>query len=180
MKNKFLLYDKPGSISKETKKLKNLAKISHEVNPEDKQDQEKLNGSLLDSPLVQPQMRYKARSDLERIYDEVNKNSYGRANKEIIENQFKMLDFNAASKKKNKTEDDQLGDDSFDDQKHLTLKPKDEKKQKTREQIKKEMNLEAKNLMSEFHVKTHFKGATSIANANSIIYSYNLIRFCFT
>jgi len=157
----------PGSKSKETKKLKILPQASHEVNQDENQDQDKLNTSLIESPLVQPQMRYKARSDLERIYDEVNKNSYGRANKEIIQNQFKMFDFNAASKKKNKVEDDQQGDESIDDRKNLMLKAKDEKKQKTREQIKKEMNLEAKNLMSEFHVKTHFKGASSIANANS-------------
>jgi hypothetical protein len=120
-------------------------------------------------------MRYKARSDLERIWELVNKNTFGRANKEIIENQFKIFDSN--KEKKNKNEDDEKEDEFIENKKHLNVNPKDlEKKQKTREQIKKEMNVDAKNIMSELHVKTHFKGATSLANSHSMFIN-NLIIY---
>lgn len=117
-------------------------------------------------------MRYKARSDLERIYDEVNKNSYGRANKEIIDNQFKMFENNSVNlKKKNKNDEDCNAEEYMKENRHLTINPKqNDKKQKTREQLKKEMNVEAKNLMSDLHVKTHFKAATSLANSPSKLY----------
>ena len=48
--------------------------------------------------IIQPTMRFKARTDLERIYDAVNEYSYGRASKWIINRQLKELDLNCAVK----------------------------------------------------------------------------------
>ena len=52
--------------------------------------------------LLQPTMRYKARTDLERIVDTVNHYSYGRASKWIINRQLKELDLNFAIKNESK------------------------------------------------------------------------------
>ncbi len=41
---------------------------------------------------IQPSMRFRPRTELERIYDSVNKYSFGRADKEIINEQLKSLD----------------------------------------------------------------------------------------
>jgi len=162
------MYEKPGSSKehpKATKYSKNNSQnasfyLNHEIDA--------LNNSLYDNlHILQPHMRYKARSDLERIWDSVNKTNLGRANKEIIENQFKIFESN--NKKKNRIEDEKKDDDFIDNKRHLNVNQNEpEKKSKTREQIKKEMNVEAKNILSELHVKTHFKGATSLANSDSI------------
>jgi hypothetical protein len=166
------MYDNPGSPKEHPKTIKfsrnnsknNSFYLNHDLEP--------LNHSLNDNlQILQPHMRYKARSDLERIWDSVNKTNLGRANKEIIENQFKIFDSN--NKKKNKIEDEKKDDEFIDNKRHLNrnqIEP--EKKSKTREQIKKEMNVEAKNILSELHVKTHFKGATSFANSMSIFSLY--------
>lgn len=42
--------------------------------------------------LIQPIMRFKPRIELERVLDEINKNSFGRADKSIIEKQLSKLD----------------------------------------------------------------------------------------
>jgi hypothetical protein len=179
LKNRYSLYDKPGSQSVDTK-LK-IPKNNNSRHNETSIDGSKLDGEIINQSLnesqqiLQPHMRYKARSDLERIWEEVNKNSYGRANKEIINNQFKMLENNSVNtkKKKNKIEEDNIAEEFMKENRHLNIKVIDnDKKQKTREQIKKEMNVEAKNLMSELHVKTHFKAATSLANTLSIFKTY--------
>ena len=47
-------------------------------------------------------MRFRARTDLERVCDSVNKYSYGRASKWIINRQLKELDLNFAVKKQSK------------------------------------------------------------------------------
>lgn len=47
-------------------------------------------------------MRFKARTDLERIYDIVNSYSFGRAPKWIIKRQLKDLDLNFATKPRKK------------------------------------------------------------------------------
>jgi hypothetical protein len=46
------------------------------------------------STYLQPSMRYKPRTDLERIYDTINQYSYGRAEKDLIDSQLKLLELN--------------------------------------------------------------------------------------
>lgn len=41
---------------------------------------------------VQPNMRYKARTDLERIFETINRYNYGTVDKEIVENQLRSLE----------------------------------------------------------------------------------------
>jgi len=60
---------------------------------------------------IQPNMRFRARTDLERIYDAVNGYSLGRASKWIINKQLKELDLYTAVKTNNKRESQDI--DSF-------------------------------------------------------------------
>jgi hypothetical protein len=112
-------------------------------------------------------MRYKARTDLERIYDEISKYNYGNVNKNIIINQLKGLDltgphkFNRddlllsnlneicnqdSSKKYEKTENtENVNTTSFTT------------KRNKRKQVD---NSGAKNLMKDLYFKTHFKAAS--------------------
>ena len=43
---------------------------------------------------VQPQMRFKPRTELERISDAINYYSYGRVNKDLVNKQLLKLDLN--------------------------------------------------------------------------------------
>ena len=42
--------------------------------------------------MKQPEMRYKPRTDMERIFETINKNSFRKVDKGIIDNQLKTLD----------------------------------------------------------------------------------------
>lgn len=45
-------------------------------------------------------MRFKPRTDLERIYEAINGYSFGRVNRDIVEKQLKSLDLNYMKKKR--------------------------------------------------------------------------------
>jgi len=49
--------------------------------------------------IVQPTMRYKPRTDIERIYCTVNEYSYGKISKDIVNDQLSKLDLNNLKKK---------------------------------------------------------------------------------
>jgi len=141
---------------------------------------EDLNNSYNKCMIKQPEMRFKPRTDLERIFDEINKNSFRKLDKNIIERQLKTLEINA-TKKNNESENDsdEIPDykdaakmeEQYDDFDYLGLdkqteetKAEIEKKMKYQISRKKELNSQAKNLMKELHNKTHFKGVTSMVN----------------
>lgn len=112
-------------------------------------------------------MRYKARTDLERIFDVINKYNYGAANKKIIINQLKNLDLHGPHKLLK--DDLLLGNLSeiFDQEQkkfnektettdHINITTTTTKRMK-RKQVD---NSGAKNLMKDLYYKTHFKAAS--------------------
>jgi hypothetical protein len=137
--------------------------------------------------LAQPSMRFKARTDLERIAETVNKYNFGRADYHIINKQLKNLELNISKKIKDENEDEVIPDyasslikrierhrDSEmrkekefllnhvnNEQKHINsnniLVSDSDRKKKGKKKID---NSQARNLMSDLHIKTHFKGAT--------------------
>lgn len=123
---------------------------------------------------IQPKMRYKARTDLERIFDVVNQNSYGAMNKNILNKNLMNLDPDIKRKKglqmiKNMSSSElaKLGLNINKEKEHelLNLKAKDIdfflKKQST---AKKHVdNSQAKLLMKELYNKTHFKAASTLS-----------------
>jgi hypothetical protein len=135
--------------------------------------------------IKQPQMRFRARTDMERVFESINKNSFRKLDRKIINKQLKSM----SEPKKNENylhKHDQIIDykdaqidgeselDDFDylglkieeDHNALLLKMEIEKKMKLINSRKKELNSQAKFLIKEFHNKTHFKGVTTMVNFN--------------
>lgn len=166
----------------------------------------KLNATSTAVIMKQPEMRFKPRTDLERIFDEINKNSFRKLDKNIIEKQLKTLEMNSTKKftfeneqnnNLNQAKDEipdynpafKMDDLFHDDLDYLNIekekteenKGDKEKKLKIEKSRKKELNLHAKNLMKEFHNKTHFKGVTSMVNFKNqtCIYLFSKKKFCF-
>jgi hypothetical protein len=133
--------------------------------------------------ILQPTMRFKPRTDLERVYQAANEYSYGRISKEVIEQHLKALELNSvrrssstdnflkllekrpqSSGSKNHSNIslpfiDPLGDQDTTENKDTKKLYEDPKK--IRQQLK-QANLDARRMMGDFHVKTHFKAAETI------------------
>lgn len=115
-------------------------------------------------------MRFKARTDLERIFDVINKYNYGSANKKIISNQLKNLELNGPQKQSIiNGEDILLG--VYNRAMEISSNKKDIDRFDSSDQIntsftakraKRKMvdNSGAKNLMKDLYFKTHFKAAS--------------------
>lgn len=137
------------------------------------------------SQFLQPSMRYKPRTDLERVFDTINKYSFGRVSKEIVDRQLKSLDL-TTNKQQIVQEQEELDFDNCilevsNCQKNKVKMQTDiEKQMETRDKIRakrKEFsmirrrkfvdNSSAKQVMSELHNKTHFKAATGFTLFNN-------------
>ena len=163
--------------------------INNKENSPGKVDDLNISGSK--STIKQPEMRFKPRTDLERIFDEINKNSFRKLDKNIIEKQLKTLEMNHTKKFNDENDADEIPDykdaakldQPLDDFDYLALdKETDEsrgeleRRMKSLKSRKQELNSQAKNLMKEFHNKTHFKGVTSMMNFKKITC---ILQFCF-
>lgn len=142
--------------------------------------------------IKQPEMRFKPRTDLERVFDEINKNSFRKIDKNIIDKQLKTLDM-TTTKKLNSEDNDPYKipdykeasklDEPYDDFDYLGINNREteekkieyEKKMKLIKSRKKDLNSQAKNFMKEFHNKTHFKGVMSMVNFNGIFFTKLII-----
>lgn len=69
--------------------------------------------------IEQPIMRYKPRTDLERIYYSINEYSYGKISKDIIDEQLSKLNLNILKKK---DEEDHMDNTLLDKYKNLDEK----------------------------------------------------------
>ena len=137
--------------------------------------------------ISQPTMRYKPRTDLERVYDVLNTYHCDEKPREIIERQLKSINLYEFKKPRNST--NSLGKNENEDKKTTSSKvlvsrsvrkkhPKFDlyKKNKVYYNPKKEelkpwqrredLNTEAYGLLSSYHYKTHFKAAEEIAESN--------------
>jgi len=114
---------------------------------------------------VQKEMRFKPRTDLERIFDTINDYSYGKINKEILNKQLKNLDLKKPDISENS--DHHLMPNISDD-KSNTIAEITSSKLNSIKRYKRKLvdNSEAKNLLKDYHNKTHFKAATDVALFN--------------
>ena len=127
---------------------------------------------------VQPFMRFKPRTDLERIYDSVNLNYYGSINRKIVDRQLKYLDlnnpmkmdeYNNVNSKSVKTLDENIQESKEKND----IIDKNEENDNNEKKIsnkrilnylpKKFINMDSKKIMQYFHYKTHFKAVQSLA-----------------
>lgn len=110
-------------------------------------------------------MRFKPRTDLERIFDTINDYSYGKINKEILNKQLKNLDV----KKTEVLEDSDHNQlpNSSDDKTNVIAEITSSKLNNIKRYKRKLVdNSEAKNLLKDYHNKTHFKAATDVSLFN--------------
>lgn len=139
-------------------------------------------------------MRFKPRTDIERIFDEINKNSFRKLDKKILDNQMreiisrKSLHSNKSNESfsKNKDENKSFEKNNFEKElsffndnnddieqylNNLRRKKEEERRKQSNDKEyrklynrKNELNQEAKKILNEFHHKTHFKAVSMIAN----------------
>ena len=90
-------------------------------------------------------MRFKARTDLERVYDTINDYSYGKVNKRIIYKQLRNLDLNIPFKLEKQREEEHYNE------KKRMLKENSLKEYEYEEELGKEENTK-----NEFYKKFFF------------------------
>ncbi len=138
---------------------------------------------------VQPFMRFKPRTDLERIYDSVNLNYYGSINRKIVDRQLKYLDLNNPMKidennnvnsksAKNLDEIQEAKEKNYIIDNYKNEENDNNEKKISNKRIlnylpKKFINMDSKKIMQYFHYKTHFKAIQSLAlSRDKIIKNY--------
>ena len=127
--------------------------------------------------IEQPKMRFKPRTDLERIVDSLNSYSYMKEYSKLVRKQLKNLEITSLKKMTLKEESfesstselsssfDEIrvkSDLSIDSNSISNSKKKEKKKKKRKGRILVYPNM-AKQLLGEYHNKTHFKAATALA-----------------
>ena len=170
-------------------------------------EEEKIKDILKNNILIQPEMRFKARTDLERIYDALFEKNFRLNEKQIIERQLKNLNLNSYQtpeiiKKKMTIVTPNDENKIEEEERKYKIKPNplyEEAKKKEREknsvdiiygegklyynpkklffkpwQKNLDLNSEAEGILSEYHIKTHFKACAEIAenkiNSNLIFH----------
>ena len=128
----------------------------------------KLNKSNSNS-LIQPKMRFKPRTDLERIVDQMNSISYNKNNSKIIKSQLKRLGLkspnliNENQIEISENESSETSEETFKAQKNKIERNNNSIIQKLSKfsgfKIK-VISKEIKEIMKDYHKKTHFKGAS--------------------
>ena len=189
---------KPSSLDKKDIKEKRKIingnyKISSHKNLEEMHLVNKIQDDTNDKLISQPTMRYKPRTDLERVYDALNTYNFNTVekSKDIIERQLKSInlyDYKRPGDSLNN--EDKMGKENyiknystrsnlvsksvrnrkkkrpFDLYKKSTLYYNPKKYELKPWQRKEDLNNEACNLLSPYHYKTHFKAAEEIAESN--------------
>ena len=175
-------------------------------------DSEKLNYMMKNDIILQPKMRFKARTDLERVYDALNGRYLKESEKGVLERQLKNIGLYSYEKPKdiirkqtllkvgNKSlnipniseEEEEENENKLSKRgykvKQNPLTDENKKEEKTKNNIygsgnvyyvpkhyeykpwrrNLELNSEAERILSEYHVKTHFKAAEEIAENKMI------------
>ena len=147
-------------------------------------EKNKINALIKKDSILQPQMRFTARTDLERVYDALNGDYIKNNEREIIERQLKNINLYDYKKPKELLKSSEsLGgkhakkdSNSPHENRHEDIKKiygpsnvyyeagNNDKKTWAR---KDNLNLEARGLLSSYHVKTHFKATEEIAEYKS-------------
>ena len=138
--------------------------------------------------ISQPTMRFKPRTDLERVYDILNSYHCDEKPKEILERQLKCINLYDYKKPRKSTSSTDKNDNEGTKNNHTkkTIRNFRNKKKKKRFDLYKmnkiyynpkideykpwqrreDLNNEAYGLLSSYHYKTHFKAAEEIAESN--------------
>jgi len=147
------------------------------------------------STIMQEEMRFKPRTDIERLIEHINKNTSRKLDTKILDHHMREIrsrtskrsnqsisKLNLNNKEENQFNENEYYEKEFslfnecnneiDDylNKLKIQKQEENKKLNNKEKYRKlnnrkiELNQEAKNILNEFHHKTHFKAVSTIAN----------------
>ena len=150
------------------------------------QDYAYRNISSKKNTISQPTMRYKPRTDLERVYDVLNGYNYDQASRDIIERQLKSI--NLYDYKKNSLNGGGKEESRILKRPRFLSKSLQRKTKKRKNvnslykmnhvyynpdkssykpwQRREDLNTEAYGFLSSYHYKTHFKAAEEIAESD--------------
>ena len=137
--------------------------------------------------ILQPQMRFRARTDLERIYDALNGDYMRKGDREVIERQLKNINLYNYKKPKEILREDAEDNDDYYQIKNINESQSISPHKKGIRNIyrpahiyydaginnrkkwarKDNLNTEAKEILNSYHIKTHFKAAEEVAEYNS-------------
>ena len=162
-------------------------------------EEEKLKDLVKHNILIQPQMRFKARTDLERVYDALRGKVFRDNEKNIIDRQLKIINLNIYQKPQDilkkmsfNLSEDEIKEDNKEEKRTYKIKPNpimEEFKKKEKEKDvnhliygngnlfydprkdyyskpwkrNMDLNSEAEGILSEYHIKTHFKACAEVA-----------------
>ena len=121
--------------------------------------------------ILQPLMRFKPRTDLERVYDTLNRFHIDKNDNKIIERQLKHINLYGYKKPDELFKDSECNNSNVIQRNpYLIINNKEEQKTIKNDDLKhkfwkrsSELNKEAENLLKSYHYKTHFKAAEEIA-----------------
>jgi hypothetical protein len=155
---------------------------SDEELPRERKGYSSLHNSQQDFNFIQPKMKFKHRTELERIYEAISNNSFGRENRDVIMKQLNNMDVYSIKRMLPKEE---IQVYSF--AKNISKKSKQARSTKKLKEAEKKLeilgdlkevlrdeelkllssrmnNVFSKELMKDLHVKTHFKGLHEYVN----------------
>ena len=163
-----------------------------------KAEEDKYKYILKNDLIIQPEMRFKPRTDLERVYDMINGYKYGRAKRDILDKQLKNIDLykyknsnelKKRIKKEIKVEKvENISSDSENEDENAPLNSQIEKLKEKKNRLyfnpnsvdfkekpwmkRIDLNADAYKILNSYHYKTHFKAAKEVAE-NKLIKKNN-------
>ena len=191
-KMKALSQDNNGSKTIDQNNINRILHSKYNINNDtdrlsiNNQDYAIRNISSKKNTISQPTMRYKPRTDLERVYDVLNGYNYDQASRDIIERQLKSI--NLYDYKKNSLNGGGKEESRILKRPRFLSKSLQRKTKKRKNvnslykmnhvyynpdkssykpwQRREDLNTEAYGFLSSYHYKTHFKAAEEIAESD--------------
>ena len=122
----------------------------------------------IDNKFKQPIMRFKPRTDLERIYDTINSVYYGSVKKDLVNKQIKNLQYIKPVNDEVLSNEEEENDSALNKniEKFKELMKKSNNNFKKRKLVN---NSEARLFRKELYNKTHFKATTDFSIFKSIL-----------
>ena len=170
-----------------------------------KAEQNKYKYILKNDLIIQPEMRFKPRTDLERVYDMINGYKYGLAKRDILDKQLKNVGLNkyqnsnelkrrilkkininnSPSESENESDNDKTNTNSEihklkqNKNSRLYYNPKSVDYKDKPWMKRTDLNADAYKILDSYHYKTHFKAAEEIAeNKMKIVNKNKKNKYC--
>lgn len=182
----YLLEEPPTTLARSQSKIPIQTKTLVAFTcPAKSTESEKLVKMMNNDLLIQPQMRFTARTDLERVFDSLSGKYWRQDEKNILIRQLEYLDLYSSKKPSELLKTGENGEEEGqkeEEKKTLIPEQKDTKPSSSNEEKqnkllykcmekkwkkKNNINVEAQGMLRDLHMKTHFKAAQEVAEKKS-------------